>query len=131
MTNIDDAPQASYDAILVVSFGGPEAPEDVIQFLENVTHGRGVPKERLEEVATQYDMFGGKSPINDQCRALIAELAPALASADIDLPIYWGNRNWAPMLTDTVQKMANDGIKHALAFVTSSTSSYSGCSLDR
>jgi len=127
MTNIEDARQASYDAILVVSFGGPEAPEDVIPFLENVTRGRGIPKERLEEVASQYDMFGGKSPINDQCRALIAELAPALAIADIDLPIYWGNRNWAPMLTDTVQQMANDGIKHALAFVTSSTSSYSGC----
>jgi len=127
MTNINDARQTGYDAILVVSFGGPEAPEDVLPFLENVTRGREIPKERLEEVATQYDMFEGKSPINDHCRALIAELGPALAAADIDLPIYWGNRNWAPMLTETVQRMADDGIKHALAFVTSSTSSYSGC----
>ena len=127
MMNVDDARQTEYDAILVVSFGGPEAPEDVLPFLENVTRGRGIPIERLEEVATQYDMFGGKSPINDHCRALIAELGPALAGADIDLPIYWGNRNWTPMLTETVQRMADDGIKHALAFVTSSTSSYSGC----
>lgn len=116
-----------YDAVLIVSFGGPEAPDEVVPFLENVTRGRGIPKERLEQVGAHYHLFGGKSPINDQCRELIAALEPALASSGIDLPIYWGNRNWTPMLTDTVQQMADDGITRALAFVTSSTSSYSGC----
>ena len=116
-----------YDAILLVSFGGPEAPEDVVPFLENVTRGRGIPRERLEQVGEHYFLFGGKSPINDQCRALIDALTPALVEAGIDLPIYWGNRNWHPMLNDTVQQMADDGVKKALAFVTSATSSYSGC----
>lgn len=116
-----------YDAILVVSFGGPEAPEDVVPFLENVTRGRGIPRERLEQVGAHYHLFGGKSPINDQCRDLIAALEDQLASAGIELPVYWGNRNWAPMLTDTVQRMADDGITKAIAFVTSATSSYSGC----
>jgi len=116
-----------YDAILIVSFGGPEAPEEVVPFLENVTRGRGIPKERLEQVGEHYFLFGGKSPINDHCRALIAALEPALHDAGIDLPIYWGNRNWTPMLTDTVQQMADDGITNAIAFVTSATSSYSGC----
>ncbi len=116
-----------YDAILVVSFGGPEAPEHVVPFLENVTRGRGVPRERLEEVGEQYQLFGGRSPINDQCRALVAALELELQTAAIDLPVYWGNRNWTPMLTDTVQQMADDGIVRALAFVTSATSSYSGC----
>ena len=116
-----------YDAILIVSFGGPEAPEEVVPFLENVTRGRGIPKERLEQVGEHYFLFGGKSPINDHCRALIAALEPALHDAGIDLPIYWGNRNWNPMLTDTVQQMADDGVTRAIAFVTSATSSYSGC----
>lgn len=116
-----------YDAILVVSFGGPEAPDEVVPFLENVTRGRGIPKERLEQVGEHYFLFGGKSPINDHCRELIARLEPALAAANIDLPVYWGNRNWRPMLADTVQQMADDGVKNAIAFVTSSTSSYSGC----
>ena len=116
-----------YDAILLVSFGGPEAPEDIVPFLENVTAGRGIPRERLEQVGAHYHLFGGRSPINDQCRDLIAALKPALKEAGIDLPVYWGNRNWTPMLTDTVQQMADDGIRHALAFVTSATSSYSGC----
>lgn len=116
-----------YDAILVVSFGGPEAPEDVVPFLENVTRGRGIPRERLEQVGAHYHLFGGKSPINDQCRALIAALETRLGAAGIELPVYWGNRNWTPMLTDTVQQMADDGIRSALAFVTSATSSYSGC----
>ncbi len=116
-----------YDAILIVSFGGPEAPDEVVPFLENVTRGRGIPKERLEQVGEHYFMFGGKSPINDQCRDLIAKLEPVLADAGIDLPVYWGNRNWRPMLTDTVQQMADDGITNAIAFVTSATSSYSGC----
>ena len=99
----------SYDAILLVSFGGPEAPEEVVPFLENVTRGRGIPRERLEQVGEHYFLFGGKSPINDQCRALIDALTPALVEAGIDLPIYWGNRNWHPMLNDTVQQMADDG----------------------
>ena len=116
-----------YDAILIVSFGGPEAPDEVVPFLENVTRGRNIPRERLEQVGEHYFLFGGKSPINDQCRAIIAELEPALADAGIDLPVYWGNRNWAPMLTDTVQQMADDGITNAIAFVTSATSSYSAC----
>ncbi len=116
-----------YDAILILSFGGPEGPEDVVPFLENVTRGRGIPRERLEQVGAHYHLFGGRSPINDQCRALITALEQELQVAAIDLPIYWGNRNWAPMLTDTVQQMADDGITHALAFVTSATSSYSGC----
>ena len=116
-----------YDAILIVSFGGPEKPEDVVPFLENVTRGRNIPRERLEQVGEHYFLFGGKSPINDQCRALIDALEPALNAAGIDLPIYWGNRNWDPMLTDAVAQMAADGISRALAFVTSATSSYSGC----
>ena len=116
-----------YDAILIVSFGGPEAPDEVVPFLENVTRGRGIPKERLEQVGAHYHLFGGKSPINDQCRDLIAALEAALPDHRIDLPVYWGNRNWTPMLTDTIQQMADDGITNAIAFVTSATSSYSGC----
>jgi ferrochelatase len=116
-----------YDAILVVSFGGPEAPEHVVPFLENVTRGRGIPRERLEQVGAHYQLFGGKSPINDHCRSLIAALRIELDDAGIDLPIYWGNRNWHPMLEDTMQHMADDGVTRALAFVTSATSSYSAC----
>ncbi len=116
-----------YDAILIVSFGGPEKPEDVLPFLENVTRRRNVPRERLVEVAGHYDRFGGKSPINDQCRALIAALRQELESSGIHLPIYWGNRNWHPLLPDALRQMRNDGIRHALAFVTSAYSSYSGC----
>lgn len=116
-----------YDAILVVSFGGPEAPEEVVPFLENVTRGRAIPKERLEQVGEHYFLFGGKSPINDQCRALISALEVALNDAGIDLPVYWGNRNWHPMLDDTIRQMADDGKQKVLAFVTSATSSYSGC----
>lgn len=116
-----------YDAILIVSFGGPEAPEEVVPFLENVTRGRNIPRERLEQVGEHYFLFGGKSPINDQCRELVSALRSALTEADTDLPVYWGNRNWRPMLTDTVQQMADDGVEHAIAFVTSATSSYSAC----
>lgn len=115
------------DAILILSFGGPEKTEDVLPFLENVTRGRNVPRERLLEVAEHYYAFGGKSPINDQCRALIAALRAELDQHGPRLPIYWGNRNWAPMLADTLREMRDDGIKHALAFVTSPYSSYSGC----
>ena len=116
-----------YDAILIVSFGGPEAPDEVVPFLENVTRGRNIPRERLEVVGEHYHLFGGKSPINDQCRELIAALKAELPNHGIDLPVYWGNRNWTPMLADTVQQMADDGITRAIAFVTSATSSYSGC----
>jgi len=116
-----------YDALIVVSFGGPEKPDDVMPFLENVTRGRGIPRERLMEVAEHYYHFGGKSPINDQNRALIAVLRELFASEGPDIPIYWGNRNWHPMLTDTVRQMKADGIKRAAAFITSAFGSYSGC----
>src|SRR6185369_3873016 len=116
-----------YDAILIVSFGGPEKPEDVIPFLENVLRGRNVPRERMLAVAEHYYHFGGKSPINDQNRALIAALQNLLAAEGPHLPIYWGNRNWHPMLADTLRQMRADGVKRALAFFTSAFSSYSGC----
>jgi ferrochelatase len=118
---------SAYDAVVVVSFGGPEGPDDVLPFMENVTRGRGIPRERLVEVSAHYQRFGGVSPINAQNRALIAALEPALAARGIDLPVYWGNRNWHPMLPDTVQRMADDGVRRALAFVTSVFGSYSGC----
>ncbi len=116
-----------YDSLLVVSFGGPEKREDVMPFLENVTLGRNIPRERLLEVAEHYYHFGGKSPINDQNRALIAALRTEMDQHRIDLPIYWGNRNWDPYLTDALREMKADGRKHALALVTSAYSSYSGC----
>lgn len=118
---------AAYDAVVVVSFGGPEAPADVVPFLENVTRGRGVPPERLAVVAEQYLQFGGLSPINAQNRALVAALEVELAAHGHDLPVYWGNRNWGPYLADTVQQMSDDGVRRALAFVTSAYSSYSAC----
>ena len=117
----------SYDAILVVSFGGPESPDDVIPFLENVLRGRNVPRERMLAVAEHYYHFEGKSPINQQTRELIAALENELAQHGPNLRVYWGNRNWHPMLTETLQRMKKDGIRRALAFVTSAYSSYSGC----
>jgi ferrochelatase len=117
----------SYDAILVVSFGGPESRDDVIPFLENVLRGRNVPRERMLAVAEHYYHFGGKSPINQQIRELIAALEIELAQQGPKLPVYWGNRNWHPMLAETLQQMKQDGIRSALAFVTSAYSSYSGC----
>jgi ferrochelatase len=117
----------NYDAILVVSFGGPESPDDVIPFLENVLRGRNVPRERMLAVAEHYYHFGGKSPINQQTRELIAALEHELAQHGPKLPVYWGNRNWHPMLADTLRQMEHDGIRRALAFVTSAYSSYSGC----
>src|SRR5881394_3220637 len=117
----------NYDAILVVSFGGPESPDDVIPFLENVLRGRNVPRERMLEVAEHYDHFGSASPINGQNRALIAALAANFAEHGLALPIYWGNRNWHPLLPDTLRQMAADGVKSALGFFTSAYSSYSGC----
>ena len=113
------------DALLVVSFGGPEGQDDVIPFLQNVLRGRQVPAERVEEVASHYRRFGGVSPINSQVRALIAALRDELAASHIDLPVYWGNRNWHPFLSDTIQQMAVDGRQRALAFITSPYS-YSG-----
>ena len=116
-----------YDSVLVVSFGGPEQRADVMPFLENVVRGKNVPPERLKEVAVHYNHFDGKSPINDQNRALIAALEEELASSGIDLPVYWGNRNWDPYITDALSQMKAEGKKRALAFVTSAYSSYSGC----
>jgi ferrochelatase len=120
-------PNSSYDALLVVGFGGPEKPDDVIPFLENVLRGRNVPRERMLEVGEHYYHFGGRSPINDQNRQLIAALKELLNKEGPHLPIYWGNRNWHPLLTETVDAMRRDGVKRALAFVTSVFSSYSGC----
>jgi protoporphyrin/coproporphyrin ferrochelatase len=116
-----------YDAFLLVSFGGPEGPADVMPFLENVTRGRGVPRDRLAEVADHYELFGGVSPINQQCRDLLTAIGKDFAAAGMDLPLYWGNRNWHPYLADTVARMAADGVRHALAFVTSAYGSYSSC----
>ena len=116
-----------YDAILIVSFGGPECREDVIPFLENVLRGRNVPRERMLAVAEHYYHFEGKSPINQQTRELIAALKRELKQHGPNLPVYWGNRNWHPMLADTLRQMKQDGIRRALAFVTSAYSSYSGC----
>lgn len=124
---MDDQLKPTYDAILVVSFGGPEGPDDVLPFLENVLRGKNVPRERMLEVAEHYYHFGGRSPINEQNRALIAALEAELKAHGPHLPIYWGNRNWHPLLPDTVQKMERDGVKRALAFVTSAYGSYSGC----
>lgn len=117
----------AYDAILIVGFGGPERREDVIPFLENVLRGRNVPRERMLEVAEHYYHFGGVSPINAQVRELIAALRPELDSRGVDLPIYWGNRNWHPLLPDTMRQMAGEGIRRALALVLAAYSSYSSC----
>ncbi|WP_445548324.1 ferrochelatase [Frankia sp. CiP1_Cm_nod1] len=111
------------DALLLVSFGGPESPSDVMPFLRNVTRGRGVPDERLAQVAEQYRSLGGRSPINDQNRALLAALRAELAP----LPVYWGNRNWSPFLVDALEAMRRDGVRRAACFVTSAFASYSGC----
>jgi protoporphyrin/coproporphyrin ferrochelatase len=117
----------NYDAILVVSFGGPEGHNDVIPFLENVLRGRNVPRGRMLAVAEHYYHFDGKSPINQQTRELIAAIKDELTQHGPKLPVYWGNRNWHPMLADTLRQMKNDGVQRALAFVTSAYSSYSGC----
>jgi len=118
---------APIDALLLVSFGGPEGPDEVIPFLERVTAGRGIPAERLRLVGQHYFDRGGISPLNGHCRALLDELRAGLDAANIDLPLYWGNRNSAPFLTDAVAQMHADGVRHAVAFVTSAYSSYSGC----
>lgn len=116
-----------YDALLLVSFGGPERPEDVVPFLRNVTAGKEIPDERLVEVGAHYDLFGGRSPINDQNRDLVAAIREDFVTNGIDVPVYWGNRNWDPYLADTLGKMAADGITRAACLVTSAYSSYSGC----
>jgi ferrochelatase len=116
-----------YDALLWLSFGGPEGPDDVMPFLENVTRGRGVSPQRLGEVAEHYQRFGGVSPINAQNRALIDAVRADFAAHDLQMPIYWGNRNWKPFVEDTVRAMASDGVRRALVFVTSAYSSYPAC----
>jgi ferrochelatase len=122
---MEDMP--AYDAFLLVSFGGPEGPDDVMPFLETVTRGRGVPRERLAEVAEHYYAFGGVSPINQQCRDLLAAVRADFRANGVSLPLYWGNRNWAPYLADTVRAMADAGVRRAVALVTSAYSSYSSC----
>src|ERR1700760_1746566 len=119
--SMNDTP---FDALLVVSFGGPEKREDVIPFLENVLRGRGVPHERMLEVAEHYYHFDGRSPINDQNKELIAALEREFAGHGEKLPIYWGNRNWYPLLPETLKQMQADGIRRAAAFVTSAFGSY-------
>ncbi|QQR89977.1 MAG: ferrochelatase [Myxococcales bacterium] len=118
---------SQYDALLLLSFGGPDGPDDVLPFLKRVVQGRNVPEARLAEVAERYMQFGGKSPINELNEALIQALRVVLEKDGPHLPIYYGNRNWHPLLEDTLRRMRGDGIKHALAFVTSAYSSYSGC----
>lgn len=116
-----------FDALLLLSFGGPERPEDVVPFLRNVTRGRGIPDERLAEVGEHYYGFGGRSPINDQNRALVAGLKVDFAAHGLSLPVYWGNRNWDPYLRDTLARMNADGVRRSAVMVTSAYSSYSGC----
>ena len=122
-----DESSLPYDSFLLVSFGGPEGPDDVMPFLENVLRGKNVPRERMLEVAEHYSHFGGVSPINDQNRKLLEAIAAEFGRANIELPIYWGNRNWHPMLADTIRQMRDDGRKRTIAFFTSMFSSYSGC----
>lgn len=116
-----------YDAVLLVSFGGPEQPEDVLPFLRNVTRGRGIPDERLQEVGEHYYRFGGRSPINDQCRELIQALGEEFDRRGLVTPIYWGNRNWHPYLTDTCRRLTDDGMRRVLTITTSAYPSYSSC----
>ena len=115
-------------ALLLLSFGGPEKAEDVVPFLENVTRGRGIPRKRLEKVGEHYFALGGRSPINDQNKQLIRNIEAELARRDIDLPVYFGNRNWEPYVEDALQQMSRDGIRHVYVFATSAWGGYSGCS---
>jgi ferrochelatase len=117
----------SFDALLLLSFGGPEGPDDVLPFLRNVIRGRGIPDERLAAVAEHYHQFGGVSPINAQNRSLLAAVERDFAEHGLDLPVYWGNRNWHPLLADTARQMRDDGVRRALVFTTSATASYSSC----
>ena len=122
-----DDEENNYDAILIVSFGGPEGPDDVMPFLDNVLMGLNVPKPVKVRIAKRYQRFGGISPINRETRSFIQALEIEIQNNGPQLPIYWGNRNWHPMLPDTLNRMADDGIKNAIAYVTSTFSSYSGC----
>ncbi len=115
------------DSVLLLSFGGPDGPDDVMPFLRNVTRGRNVPDIRLAKVAEHYYGVGGVSPINAQNTRLVRALSDELRALGSDMPVYWGNRNWHPLLSDTLHEMKIDGRKHAVAFVTSAFSSYSGC----
>jgi protoporphyrin/coproporphyrin ferrochelatase len=119
--------QLPYDALLFVSFGGPDGPDDVLPFMENVTRGRGIPTERLIEVSSHYQLFGGVSPINAQNEALIDAIRERMVERGTVLPIYWGNRNWKPYVNEAIEYMKDDGVKRAIAFVTSAFSSSSGC----
>jgi len=128
MRVVTDTPGVTpYDAVLLLSFGGPEGPDDVMPFLENVTRGRGIPRERLEAVAGHYLRFGGRSPINDQNRALLAALRAELDARGIDVPLGWGNRNWSPYLVDALRELHEAGCRRVVVVVTSAYSSYSGC----
>jgi protoporphyrin/coproporphyrin ferrochelatase len=118
---------APYDAVLLVCFGGPEKPEDVVPFLENVTRGKGIPRERLEEVGEHYFQLGGRSPLNDLNRAFRAAVEDDLRAHGIAMPVYWGNRNWDPFLREAVERMKADGVRRVACFLTSAYSSYSGC----
>ena len=118
---------APYQAVLLVSFGGPERPEEVLPFLENVTRGRGIPRERLAEVGEHYLLFGGRSPINDQCRMLLAALRNEMDARGLAVPLFWGNRNSAPFLADEVRAIEAAGLHRVLAVVTSAYPSYSSC----
>jgi protoporphyrin/coproporphyrin ferrochelatase len=124
---LHDSALAPYDAVLLLSFGGPEESSDVMPFLRNVTRGRGIPDERLEQVAEHYRHFGGRSPINDENRALLAQLRADLAAEEVDVPVYWGNRNWDPFVVDALRQAHADGARRVLAVVTSAYPSYSGC----
>ena len=116
-----------YDALLLVSYGGPERPEDVVPFLENVLRGRPVPRSRVDEIARRYELFDGVSPLNGELRALLAALVAELNAKGPQLPVYWGNRNWHPMLADTLGQMADDGVRRALAFATAAFGCYTSC----
>src|SRR6056297_2156936 len=120
-------PLPEYDSFLLVSFGGPEGPDDVMPFLENVLRGKNVPRERMLEVSEHYKQFGGVSPINEQNRRLIKAIRAEFDAKGVDLPIYWANRNWTPYFAETLAQMRDDGRKRALAFFTSMFSCYSGC----
>jgi ferrochelatase len=120
-------PDGGFDAVLLLSFGGPEGADDVLPFLRNVTRGRGVPEQRLAAVAEHYQHFGGVSPINEQNRTLLAALRAEFAANGVQLPLYWGNRNWKPYVADAVRQMRHDRVSRALVFATSATGSYSGC----
>jgi ferrochelatase len=120
-------PASAVDAFLLLSFGGPEGPDDVMPFLRNVTRGRGIPDERLAEVAEHYAYFGGVSPINEHNRRLLEALGAEFGRRGLDLPQYWGNRNWKPFVADTIRQMRDAGVRRAAVFATSATASYSAC----